>query len=143
MKAYSIDLRERVAAAATGQFPIAQVARQFTVCICFVDKVCQRIRGSVAALPRRGGPAPRRDEAARQLRSTGVAAQPDAMLDEGRQHLGEAGGPAVGRTLLWQTRQQLKWRRKKRGCLPPSATPSGGGAGAKTFSRPLSTKLGL
>jgi hypothetical protein len=50
-------LRERVAAAyATGQF---------TVSISFVDKVLQRISG-----------------AARQLLSTCVAAQPDAMLDE-------------------------------------------------------------
>lgn len=56
MQAYSIDLRERVAAAyATGQFTIAQVAKQFTVSISFVDQLRQRLGGR-AAQPRRAGP---------------------------------------------------------------------------------------
>ena len=53
MQAYSDDLRERVVAAyATGQFTIGQVASRFDVSPSFVDKLLkrQRISDSVAAL---------------------------------------------------------------------------------------------
>jgi transposase len=128
MEAYSDDLRERVATAcATGQFTIPQVASRFAVSVSFVNKLLrrQRISGSVAALPRRGGAAPRLQEADRQRLWACVAAQPDATLAELGQQLVAAGSPAVGRTVLWQTLQALGWRRKKRVCTPPSATPSG------------------
>src|SRR4028118_804333 len=81
MQAYSNDLRERVVAAyATGQFPIAQVASRFVVSVSFVDKLLKRQRtsGLVAALPRRGGPAPRLTEADRQRLWACPAAPPDA-----------------------------------------------------------------
>ncbi|GAC1368413.1 MAG: hypothetical protein NVSMB30_04790 [Hymenobacter sp.] len=127
MQAYSNDLRERVAATyATGQFTIPQVATQFAVSVSFVNHLLkrQRISGSVAALPRRGGPAPRLQEVDRQRLSACVAAQPDATLAELGQQLVAAGSPAVGQTVLWQTLRALGWRRKKRTCTPPSATPS-------------------
>ncbi|GAC1380619.1 MAG: hypothetical protein NVSMB30_28330 [Hymenobacter sp.] len=53
-----------------------------------------------------------------------MAAQPDATLAELGQQLVAAGSPAVGQTVLWQTLRALGWRRKKRVCTPPSATPS-------------------
>ena len=61
MRAYSLDLRERVAAAC--QQPgrtIKAVAAQFSGSISFVEKLLQRQRtsGSLALLPLRGGPAP-------------------------------------------------------------------------------------
>ncbi|QKG59203.1 hypothetical protein GKZ68_21220 (plasmid) [Hymenobacter sp. BRD128] len=84
----------------------------------------QRTRGSVAALPHRGGPAPRLQETDRQRLAACVAAQPDATLAELRQQLVAADSPAVGQTVLWQTLQQLDLRRKKRVCTPPSAIPS-------------------
>ena len=127
MQAYSNDLRQRVAAAyATGQFTIGQVASRFAVSTSFVEKLLQRQRtsGSVAALPHRGGPAPRLQGADRDRLAACVAAQPDATLAELRQHLVAAGGPAVGQTVLWQALQGLDLRRKKRVCTPPSATPS-------------------
>jgi len=126
MQAYSTDLRERVSASyATGQFTIAEVASRFAVSVSFIGKLLKRQRtsGSVAALPRRGGPAPRLSEADRQCLSACVQAQSDATLDELGQHFVAAGGPAVGRTVLWQTLQELGWRRKKRAATPPSATP--------------------
>jgi transposase len=125
MQAYSNDLRERVVAAyASGQFTIGQVASRFAVSVSFVDKLLKRKRtsGSVTALPRRGGPAPRLREADRQRLSACVLAQPDATLAELRQQLVAAGGPAVGQTVLWQTLRDLDWRRKKRVCTPLSAT---------------------
>src|SRR4028118_1961150 len=146
MQAYSNDLRERVVAAyATGQFPIAQVASRFVVSVSFVDKLLKRQRtsGLVAALPRRGGPAPRLTEADRQRLWACLVAQPDATLDELRQPLLAAGGPAVGRTLLWQTRQQVDGRRNKRAYTPPSATPNAGADCASTFLKRFSTKTFL
>lgn len=127
MHAYSADLRERVVAAcATGQSTITEVASRFAVSTSFVAKFLQRQRtsGSVAALPRRSGPAPRLDEADRHCLSACVAARPDATLDELRQQLVAAYGPAVDRTVLWKTLRQLDWRRKKRVCTSPSATPN-------------------
>ena len=136
MQAYSDDLRKRVAAAyATGQFTIAQVANRFSVSVSFVEKLLKRQRrsGSLAALPRRGGPAPRLTEADCQRLSACVAARPDATLEELRQQLAAAGGPTVGRTLVWQTLQALNWRRKKNSCTPPSETPSASGAGDRNL----------
>ena len=128
MQAYSDDLRERVAAAyATGQFTIGQVASRFSVSTSFVEKLLKRQRtsGSVAALPHRGGPTPRLQDADRQRLAACVAAQPDATLAELGQQLVAAGSPAVGQTVLWQTLQQLDLRRKKRVCTPPSVTRTG------------------
>ena len=64
MKAYSLDLRERVAAAC--QQPgrtLGAVAAQFSVSVSCVEKLLQRQRtsGSLAPLPLRGGPEPSLD----------------------------------------------------------------------------------
>jgi len=127
MKPYSEDLRERIAAAcAAGDSSLSQVAARFSVSLSFVTKLRQRQRpsGSLAALPHRGGPAPLLDAAARTHLAACVAQQPDATLDELRVHLAASGGPAVGRTTLWQGLQALNLRRKKRASTPPSALPN-------------------
>ena len=127
MQAYSDDLRQRVAAAcASSQLTLEEVASRFTVSVSFVNKLLKRQRttGSVAALPHRGGPAPRLQAADHQRLAACVAAQPDATLAELSQHLVAAGCPAVSPTVLCQTLQALDLRRKKRVCTPPSATPS-------------------
>ena len=92
-----------MAAYATGEVTISQVASRFAV--SFVDKLLKRQRtsGSVAALPHRGGPAPRLQEVDRQRLEACVNAQPDATLAELRQQLVAAGSPAVGQTVRWQT----------------------------------------
>jgi transposase len=99
------------------------------VSLSFVTKLRprprQRPRGSLAALPHRGGPAPLLEAAARTHLAACVAQQPDATLDELRVHLAASGGPAVGRTTLWQGLQALNLRRKKRASTPPSAIPNG------------------
>ena len=128
MKAYSIDLRERVAAAC-GQAgrTIGEVAAQFSVSDSFVRKLRRRQRtsGSLAALPPRSGPAPRLDAAAQAQVEACLRQQPDATLDELCTWLAAVGGPAVSRVTLWRTVQALDWRRKKRASTPPSATPNG------------------
>ncbi len=123
MQAYSDDLRQRVAAAyASGHFTIGEVASRFTVSVSFVNKLLQRQRttGSVAALPHRGGPAPRLQPLDHQHLAACVAAQPDATLAE----LGQQLVAAVSPTVLCQTLQALDLRRKKRVYTPPNATPS-------------------
>lgn len=123
MKAYSTDLRERVAAA---DGTLAAVAARFGVSVSFVTKLRRRQRtsGSVAALPHRGGPAPQLSAAGQQVLIACLRQQPDATLDELRVWLAAVGGPGVSKSTLGRAVQRLDWRRKKNTCTPPSATPS-------------------
>ncbi|AMR26438.1 hypothetical protein A0257_14905 [Hymenobacter psoromatis] len=127
MKAYSIDLRERVAAAcAVPQARIYQVAAQFSVSISFVDKLLRRQRtsGSLAALPASGGAAPRLDPTGRDLLQACLVAQPDATLAELGTALLAANGPVLSRTSTWRAVESLGWGRKKKASTLPSATPN-------------------
>lgn len=125
MKPYSEDLRKRIAAACAAEnTSLSQVAARFSVSLSFVNKLLKRQRtsGSLAALPHRGGPSPLLDAAAHDQLAACVASQPDATLEELRVLLAASGGPAVGRTTVWQGLQALNLRRKKRASTPPSAT---------------------
>ena len=128
MKAYSNDLRERVAAAcaAPGATQTA-VAVRFCVSVSFVEKLRQRQRtsGSVAALPHRSGPAPLLGATARVELVACLRQQPDATLDELRVWVAALGGPAVSPATMGRAVQALDWRRKKRASTPLSGTPSG------------------
>ena len=127
MKAYSLDLRERVVAARQAGGSESAVAGQFSVSISFVAKLMRRHRtsGSAAALPPGRGPAPDVDAVAlAQLRAC-LRQTPDATLDELRTWLAALGGPAVSRSALGRAVQKLDWRRKKRAFMPPNATPTG------------------
>ena len=128
MKAYSTDLRERVAAACQqGGHTIGEVAAQFSVSDSFVRKLRRRQRtsGSLAALPQRSGPAPFLNAAARAQLAACLRQLPDATLAELCIWLAATGGPAVSQTTLWRAVQALDWRRKKRASTPPNATRSG------------------
>ena len=116
MNSYSLDLRERVAAAAAVVgVTLAQVGQHFSVSKSFVEKLRarQKATGSIAALPRGRGPAPRLQEQARQHLITLVQAQPDATLAELRTGLLAAAYPAVSRSKICQLLQELGWDRKK------------------------------
>ena len=116
MKAYSIDLRERVGAAcALPGVRIYRVAAQFGVSISFVDKRLrwQRTTGSVAALPPSGGPAPMRDPTGQVRLTACLNQQPDATPDELRTALAAVGGPVLSRTSVGRATQSLGWKRKK------------------------------
>ncbi|QKG54067.1 hypothetical protein [Hymenobacter sp. BRD67] len=114
-------MRERVAAAyAPGQVTMGQVASRFAVSVSFVDKLLKRQRtsGPVAALPYRGGPAPRLQEAQahRQRLAASVAAQPDARLAELRQLLVAAGALAdVATARLAAQKKRLHAAERHRG----------------------------
>ena len=128
MKAYSLDLRERVASAyAQPGRTVLAVAAQLSVSVSFVEKLLRRQRttGSVAALPPRPGPAPELDARARDELRACLRQGPDATLAELCAWLAAIGGPAVSPSTLWRAVQALGWRRKKRASTPPSATPDG------------------
>ena len=126
--AYSLDLRERVAAAcAQPGRTIGAVATQFSASVSFVEKLmhCHRTSGSLATLPPRSGPAPLLDATARAGLVACLRQQPDANLDELRVWVAALGGPVVSPAALGRAVQALDWRRKKRAPTPPGATPSG------------------
>ena len=93
MKAYSMDLRERVVAACDARAGTReQIAARFSVSVSWVRDLLRRRRetGSIAPKPRGGGRAPAfDDEAAGRLRAA-VRADTDATLAE----LAEAAGVA-------------------------------------------------
>lgn len=117
MKAYSLDLRERIVeACAQPKAKIYQVAIRFGVSLSFANKLLRRHRtsGSLAALPARGGPAPRLDETGQQRLLACLRAQPDATLQELATALAKAGGPTLSISSLWHAVKALGWSRKKK-----------------------------
>ena len=95
VKAYSINLRERVVAAcALPGVRIHQVAAQCRVSLAFVDNRLRRQRttGSVAALPSSGGPAPMPDPTGHVRLTACLNQQPNATPDALRTALVAAGG---------------------------------------------------
>ena len=125
MKAYSDDLRERVAAACQrpGQRQHA-VAAQFGVSLSFVAKLLRRQRtsGTVAAKPWNGGPARCLDAAAQAQLVVWVGQQPDITLAELREALQVERGQRVCLSTVWRVLAEHDLRRKKKPATPPSAT---------------------
>ena len=116
MKAYSLDLRERVAAAAgLPGVPLWQVARQFAVSKSFVEKLRARqlATGSVAALPPGRGPSRRLTISAHHALNARATAQSDATLAELCAALVAAAHPAVSPSIRRNLLQRLGWNRKK------------------------------
>ena len=144
MKAYSLDLRERVAAACqqSGRI-IGAVAAQCSVSVSSVAKLLQRQRrsGSLAPLPLRGGPAPCLDASSRAVglpapavrcylgRVTGVSGRAGRT----RREPGDDGPCRAG--------QAVGWLRKKRASTPPNATPSGLGALRAAFVEAVQAEI--
>jgi transposase len=113
MRPYSLDLRERVAAAienAEGSF--REIARRFRVSLSFVARLMQRRRqtGGLAPRPHGGGRSPALDEPARRRLRALLREQPDLTLAELRQRL----GLSCSLVALWRTLRQLKITRKKK-----------------------------
>ena len=125
MKAYSEDLRTRVAGAcgqsgATRQ----QVADRFGVSLSFVTKLLRRQRagGGLVPKPATGGRARCLDAAARALLVARVGRQPDVTLAELQALLVAERGQAVRLGVVWRVLAEHDLRRKKKPSTPPSAT---------------------
>src|SRR4051794_6202285 len=98
MEAYSLDLRERVAAACDdGLLTRSEIAEQFDVSVPFITNLLRRRKqtGSVAAKPHTGGFAPALGRAALAGLKSLVAERPDATLPELRDRLARKYGVSV------------------------------------------------
>jgi transposase len=117
MKAYSLDLREKVLSAYHRQEgSIRQLAQRFTVSPRFVGELIARFRrtGSYALQPHRGGNPPRIDVQGRQVVYELVKRHPDATLDELCHRYAERCQVMPSRSSMHRTLALLKLTRKKR-----------------------------
>ena len=122
MKAYSMDLRERVVAACDrGEGTREEIAKRFRVGVAWVYRLLRRRRdtGSIAAKPHGGGQKPAFDRPAAERLRRAVADRPDATLEE----LREAVGVACGTSAVHRALERLGLPRKKSRSGPPSRTP--------------------
>ena len=129
MEAYSLDLKERVAAACDeGSRSRSEIAEDFGVSVSFITKLLYRRKCAgggivVAAKPHRGGFASAIDaEAETELKSL-VRQQPDATLQELRDRLAER-RPGASRSVpvICRALQRLGLPRKKSPSTPRNGT---------------------
>ena len=115
MKAYSQDLRERVAdALAAGNLSQRTIAERFGVSQRFVERLSARLRdtGSCAALPQAGGRARTLAPYATWLRAE-VARQPDVTLEELCERAQQTHRLQVNPSMMCRELQLLDLPRKK------------------------------
>jgi transposase len=135
MRAYSLDLRERVVAAyEKGDQSIAEVAAQFSVGQTFLKKMLRQKRqsGFLERLPSRAGAKKLLSEAHRRWLSKQVREKPDATLVELQEGLQTSRRMRVSRATVSRELQVLRLPRKKNRLSPKSAAigrgrGSGGG----------------
>jgi transposase len=117
MRAYSVDLREKVLTAYHRQEgSIRQLAKRFTVSPRFVGGLISRFRrtGSYAPHPHGGGNPPRIDAQGQQVIYELMKQHPDATLDELCQRYAERCQVTPSRSSMHRTLALLKLTRKKR-----------------------------
>src|SRR5208282_2447938 len=113
MGAYSMDLRERVAAAIDeGEGSERQIAKRFRVSVSFVTRLLQRRRdaGTLAPKPHGGGPRPVLGFPEQVRLAMLIAEHPDATLNQ----LKEWGGFACTPTTIWRTLRRFRQTYKKK-----------------------------
>ena len=113
MKPYSMDLRERIAAAVDHHDgSLRQLARLFRVSLSCIARLLARRRatGSLHPKPHGGGQRPALDADALQRLRQLVQQQPDATLDELAQRL----GVGCSRMAIWRALRKLGITRKKK-----------------------------
>ena len=128
MKAYSIDLRQKIVDAYDrklgGQKDIAE---SFGVSLSFMEKLLHRRRttGSISALPHGGGNKALLDDEARVFVDQLVREQPDATLEELCEAVNEQRGIRVSVATMWAALKRMGLPRKKSRSTQMSATPKG------------------
>ncbi|HEY0171883.1 MAG TPA: hypothetical protein VGB98_12735 [Pyrinomonadaceae bacterium] len=117
MKAYSLDLRQRVPAAAPrGDRTIPEVAGLFGVSMTFVNKLLRlhRAGSDLAPRPHGGGHTPRLGARHHKLLHAAVAANNDATLGELRAHLARRARVEVSEATVSRALTKLGLPRKKK-----------------------------
>ena len=121
MKAYSMDLRERVVAACDARDGTRErIAACFSVSVSWIRDLLRRRRetGSIAPRPRGGGRAPAFDAGAAERLREAVRADDDATLEE----LAEAAGVACSPSAVYRALGRPGITRKKSRGGRPSRT---------------------
>ena len=116
MKAYSMDLRERVIGDCDAGLPTKQVAQKYSVSPSWVRRLKQQRRERGDILPRDAGHRPRSFD--REQLQKLVEQTPDATLVELRERL----GTTCSLSALHKALVQLKLTYKKSPCVLPSRT---------------------
>ena len=117
MKAYSLDLRQRVLSAALrGDRTIPEVAELFGVSMTFVNKMLRlhRAGSDLAPRPHGGGHTPRLGARHHKLLRSAVAANNDATLGELREHLAAKSRVEVSDSTVSRVLKALGLPRKKK-----------------------------
>lgn len=135
MKAYSIDLRQRIVLALeSGEESQAEVAEQYDVSLSSVERIMRLWRSNASVAPRNGKPGPKRklEPYAAWLRAA-VQRQPDATLAELCERLTRAKGVQAHPSLMWRELQFLELPLKKSRCTTASVTRRVSGACAASL----------
>jgi len=125
MKAYSLDLRERIMHAVATGMTKSRAARTFAVSLATVKNYTRQLQQTGSLVPR---PIPGRPRAISAEQEAALVvelrAAQDATLDELRARWEQRTGVTVSAATMSRTLKRLKWTRKKRRWVPPSATRS-------------------
>jgi transposase len=124
MKAYSIDLRERVVSSVeSGECNIPAAARRYKVSEPTIERWVARKRrtGTCAPLPYAGGPSRKLATAAAVIRAA-VKAQPDATLQELCELVEKETKVRSSSSMLYRELVRLKLPRKKSRSMPANGT---------------------
>ena len=127
MKPYSLDLREKIAAAYDrGDGSQPELARRFDVSLSFIEKLLRRRRqtGSLQAKPHTGGYAPRLEAAGREALGTILCQTNDLTLEELREQVRRRLGVELSSSHLCRIVRRLDLPMKKSRSTPRNATPS-------------------
>ena len=128
MRAYSIDLREKVVEAYDREVGSQRhIAEIFGVSRSFVEKLLHRRRttGDIAPLPHGGGGKPVLDDEALSLVSQLVEEEPDATLEELCEAVHRERGIRVSLSNMCTRLKHMGLARKKRHSMPRSGTAPG------------------
>src|SRR5690242_10874226 len=113
MRAYSLDLRERIVRAVEAGTPQAEVARRFGVGRATVERYLRRHRAGALAPRTSPGRPPRIGPAAESALGAQLKATPDATLAEHAEQWARTQGVRVSITTMHRAIGRLGWTRKK------------------------------
>ena len=115
MRAYSLDLRERIVRAVEGGMSKANAARTFQICLNTVKRLVDQHQetGSLAPKPKPGRPRRVGKDKEPELIAM-VDAHPDATLAEYCQELASSLGIVVSESTMCRMLQDVRQSRKKK-----------------------------
>ncbi|MCL4541194.1 MAG: transposase [Chloroflexi bacterium] len=115
MKAYSLDLRERVInAVESGQYTQIEVSEEYQVSLSFVEKLWHQFHVTGDITPKQYTPGPKRvlEAYAAWIRAA-IDEQPDSTLEELCDQLEEEREVSVHPCMMWRELERLKLPLKK------------------------------